>query len=514
MANFFIGAGEAPGQELISLTSDLEWFANQDATSGGEFGEPPPDNARIRKQFQLTGNLVFGGVVGDPSPVLLDQLEVVGNFTVGAVFDDPLIQATFDVVGGTRLAILFPGVISKTFDLQGTLSEIEFPTLPVDVLVDVLGHRPCFPLRIYIPDVTHLDTVSGLELYQAFLVSDRYVPAQGDSMSAFGAQPNAIGMRVLVDLLGTGVETQQTLFRMPREGEVVYVIPQPTEPNLQVLRWDGTAWREYRTMPQRALDEMRVFELLDPDGIWDYVATLFGLKYVQLQQDTRDLQDFIDPDRCPIENIPLLGDSLGAPVDAQAPEAEQRQIVRNWVPLMQRKGLPEAIPIALQFLGFSGYGTQVWARPSVPDGTQEAAEDFQERPFTYTNELPDSNDPDVYHPLPQVVIHLNQLNGEPFAAISMTDKLRVAAFLKEHVLPAHVRIRSFTTDHAVAADADLSAQDAGTAAFTDINIALVRVQASPASISIVASVSPNRGTMALQASSAQMSVEAVVIPAT
>ena len=511
ITGFFIGLGDTPGLEFNDLALLGEWFANQDNSSGGEFGEPPPDNARIRKFFELEGHPALGGAIGDPSPVLEDQITLEIGFLTEAVLEDPLLPLTAEILNGATLDLFFSAAITKTYAITGDLALVEFPSLPIDVLVPVLGHRPCFPLVIRSPDVTHLDSVASLELYQPFLVSVRYTPSQGDSMSAFGAQPNSIGMRVLADVTGDGVETEETLFRRPLENEVVVVTPQPDNDDPQILRWNASseAWESYKTPPERAIDSMGVFEVLDPQKIYEYVAQIFGLKEVQLQRDTISFLDFVDPQTCPTGNLPLLGSSFGAPIDANTDEAEMRATIRNWVPLMQKKGLPSAIPIALQFLGYSGYATHVWGRPNVD--SEDESTDFQERPFNYNNELPDAEDGDVYHPLPQVVIHLNRADGSPFVAISQDIKQRVAAFLKQHVLPAHVRIRAFATDHETVVVADtLGGTDLGVVGFADAHVALVQIRAGAATVQITGSISPVRGTMALQAGAATVNIQGTV----
>lgn len=216
----------------------------------------------------------------------------------------------------------------------------------------------------------------------------------------------------------------------------------------EVLRWDGERWRPYTTQPQRNLDGQMVFQLLDPDGVYDYYAKLAGLCLSEWLYDTKRLADLSDPRTVPEPWIPLLGDNFGLIGDTQYPPDRQRVFIRQFVELMRAKGIPQAIVDALTILGYTGYGTHVWV---IPGGSST---DYIERPFGY-DVLPP---PGPYHPASQVAIHVSDEDGNP---IIIDDGLRqtIGDFLMRFVLPAHVRVRYFVTDVPVGPVEEISISD-------------------------------------------------------
>jgi len=504
---WYIGAGHVPGSQLIQATSYLEWFA-ETPTGGGSFGSGPPHNPRVRARGVLSGLLKQDAYLGldDPTPA---SHRVVGTSTLtGTLRVSALVRGTVEadaqVIGLTALTLFLTSEINAVSVVTGDLRSIIFPELDPEVLVGVLGRRPCFPVLIYLEDVTHLDNlrVNGayvVALYQAFLVSAAFVPTPGEAMTDQGALPNSIGMRVVTDVQGDGIEEEVLLFRRPLENEVIGVIP-----GTRVLKWDGTAWVVHRTLPQRALDGVRAFEILDPAGIYDFYAKILGLKYAQLARDTSKLLTFIDPTQCPPAYVAILARNFGAPVDADQPEAEQRELMRNWIPLMKIKGTDDSVVTALKSLGFQGYATSVWVKPGG------AADEFQERPFNFDETLPSGAD-DEFYPASQVAIHLNNLDGTPLVVIDDGVKQRVARFLKENVLPAHVQIRTFTTD--IPAGSEVFEVDDGgvPTVYRNKRVGLVVAVAGPATTAISGRVLPLRATIVAQAATATVSISGQVI---
>lgn len=503
---WYIGRGHVPGSEILQASAFLEWFA-ETPTGGGDFGSGPPHNPRVRARAFLSGDLVQGAQigVGDPTPaseIVEGVATLTGTLRVSAKVDGA-VEAAGQVIGLTALTLFLTGEINAVAVVTGTILTIVFPELDPEVLVEALGHRPCFPLLVRLTDVTHVgnlqvDGAYVVGLYQAFLMSPDYVPTQGDFLADRGALPNSIGMRVVTDIEGDGVEEEAILFRRPLENEVVCVVE-----GARVLRWDEAeaAWVSYRTLPQRALDGVRAFDTLDPDGIYDFYARILGLKYAQLARDTARILTFIDPTACPSAYLAVLARNFGAPVDADQPEVEQREMLRNWIPLMQIKGTEDSVVTALRTLGFQGYATHVWVQPGGE------ADEFQERPFNYDGSMPTA--PDDFYPASQVAIHLNNPDGSPLLVIDDGVKQRVAKFLKENILPAHVRIRTFTTDLSVGTEAVEVTE--GIEVTPDAHVALVTAVASTATVSISGRVLPLRAEVVAVASRATAAISGEVI---
>jgi len=504
--DFRIGLGEIPGNELLLATTFLEWYC-ETSEGGGSFGSAPPAQARICSHVEMSGGAVLAALSTN-----FPQLDATATLTGSVRADaritgtEALLEATTLMTGALRVDTTIEGEITAAAFLDGELALRLFPELSATPLLDATGMRPCFPLLIHQDEVSHIGDLHELNgvtprlaLLQAFRMSSDYAAPPGDELAIRGATPDSIGMRVETDL-GNGVE-EVILFRRPRENEVVALLD-----NAQSERWDGLEWVRDVSIPERALGGMRVFEVADSEKIYDYYARLLGLKYAKLASDTRDLLDLVDPNLCPPEFLPLLAENTGADISADQPVETQREILRSWVPLMQIKGLDQAVRIALRQLGFSGYATQIWTRVGA------LATEFIERPFNYNNEYPDETDPLAFAPAAQVAIHLNDADGTQFVVIDDSTKQAVASFLKQHVLPAHVAIRTFVTDVVVGTDDAIQASDT-LLVVTNVRTAAIAVQAGPATTVFSVSILPIKASIAVQAAPATVAISVTITPA-
>jgi hypothetical protein len=362
-SEYFVGLRQFPGNELVSGVPFLEWYFETPG-GGGSFGESPPANARTGGHGLLTGGAILHAQAAtDPLLSAAATANMTGGALADAFITEEIVEGASLLLGTSKIDVLFPGDITAAAFLFGEVAETRFPELSPNARAEANdGIKPCLPLLILIDNVSHIGNLfepdgvtPKLELTEAFRMSSTYSIPAGGALAALGATPNAIGMRVLTDLQGDGIFEEVNLFRRPLDGEVVVTLDQTVERFNQTL----DVWEPHTTLPQRALIGMRVFEILDPDGIWDYYAKLVGLKYAQLSRDTRDILQFIDPNICPIDELPLLAENFGVDLSADATERTKRELIRQWIPLMQLKGLPQGIVIALRTLGFSGYATQV-----------------------------------------------------------------------------------------------------------------------------------------------------------
>lgn len=205
-----------------------------------------------------------------------------------------------------------------------------------------------------------------------------------------------------------------------------------------VLRWEGTTWEEYRTLPQRALDGQRAFELFDSAGVYDYYAMLLGLVYAQFMVDTKFIATLCDPRKVPDSRLRTLATTLGVRMDSRQSLTELREAVRRSGPWRKSKGTADAVVQSLELLGYTGYATQVWVDPTVPAAVESG---YTLRPLGWFGTVPD----DIYVPSSGVAIHLLLRDGTAVFATSFEEQQRIARYLKENALPAHVFIRMFVS---------------------------------------------------------------------
>lgn len=378
--------------------------------------------------------------VNEPAAVLLSSLTGT-SLTLTA---DSVVSAFALLPGGFSTLTSIQGAIYVVPLLAGSLPTqiIAIPT-PDFLGEQQDGRRPVLPWQVVKKDVWHIYdlTEDGGVTYkvddlQPFLVADQFANDPNDLLTRAGGLAGYVGL-VIDTPSGKALR-----FRPPYTGETVVLLQDSSvwRWNVETLRWEA-----HSTLPQRALDGTNAFPPFDAEGIYDYYAKVMGLMLAQLQYDSRRIQDLVDPVTCPDQMLSLLLYTFGADdfEFEESPESK-RELLRTFIGIMQQKGTPAAIVNGLKALGFSGYGTHVWARPTV-------ATDVIEKPFGYDQADPTNPSTD-YYPTSQVNIHLAERDGEPLLVIDDATKERVARFLRRNILPSHVRIQWFVSDRQGAAD--------------------------------------------------------------
>lgn len=377
----------------------------------------------------------------DGTPVMPGNL-VLSRLTLTAT---NVVDSFALLVGGFSTLTSIQGAVFIVPFMLGSLPTQVIPIPSADLIGEQAGgRRPVLPWQIVKKDVQHIydltedgGTTYKVDDLEPFLVSDDFVNDPDDLLTRAGGLAGYVGVVIDTD------SGKALRFRPPYAGETVVLVQDSS-----VWRWnvETQSWEPHSTLPQRALSGMGAFSPLDAQAIYDYYAKLLGLMLAQLQYDTRRIQDLVDPVSCPDSMLSLLLNTFGADdfEFEESPESK-RELLRTFIGLMQQKGTPAAIVNGLKALGFSGYGTHVWAKP------QGVATDVIEKPFSF--DQADPSDPaNDYYPTSQVNIHLAERDGEPLLAIDDATKERVARFLRRNALPAHVPIKWFVSDRQGAAD--------------------------------------------------------------
>lgn len=373
--------------------------------------------------------------------------EIVGSMTSGRL------TLTSDIV--CLSAAVLPGAFSLLTSIQGAvygvplmLGSLPTQTIPIPT-ADLIGEqndgrRPVFPWIVVLRNVSSIYelTEDGGTTYKVndlepFVVSDDFANDADDLLTRAGGLAGYLGI-VLDTPSGKAIR-----FRPPYAGEVVVL-----KTDMSVWRWsvDEAAWAPHTTLPQRALNGLEALQILDADRIYDYYAKVMGLVLAKSQYDSKRILDLVDPVSAPDEFLSLLLNNFGADdfEFEESPEGK-RELLRTFLGIMQRKGTPLSITLALRSLGFSGYASHVWAKP-LGDPL-----DVIDKPFGYDQATP-TNGATEYFPTSQINIHLAELDGDSILAIDSTTRERVARFLRRNVLPAHVFIKWFVSDRVLASD--------------------------------------------------------------
>ena len=330
------------------------------------------------------------------------------------------------------------------FPLGGDLLEEVIPIPSPDLFAEQNdGRRPALPWTIaaFVDSYYAISEDGGstfkFDELEPFAVLDTFSNDSDDLLTRAGGLAGYIGV-IIPSTNGPALR-----FRPPYAGEVVVRVSDSA-----VFRWneDSATWDAHTTLPQRALANARVFGMFDPAGIYDYFAKMLGLMLAQHQYDSRRLLDLGDPVSCPDNLLSLLLATFGADdIEFETNPEGKRELLRTFIGIMQVKGTPGAIVTALASLGYVGYGMHVWA---IPEGDPET--DFIEKAFGADMATPSDGAAD-YFPTSQVVIHVNDLEGNPIV-IPDSDKDSIARFLVRNVLPAHVIIKWFATDRSAGSD--------------------------------------------------------------
>lgn len=423
----------------------------------------PLNGLSYRTNFSSAGGsttMIVPGWVGTPDAFGVGKL--TGYPFASLKLDQPFVDILPSLLGGLRLdkltliedrvLLVLPavvGVFSVQVSLQGAifvvpllLGDLPIAVTPIptpDFLTGPNGERPCLPWQVASTTVQHINdlTEDGGVTYKfddlvPFVVTDQYDDDPDNPLTVAGGKAGFVGL--VIDT----PQGKALRFRPPYAGEVIV-----RTTDTEVFRWDEAAalWRSYITLPQRALNGQQSFQMLDPDGIWDYYAKMLGLMMAQHNYDTKRLLDLVDPASCPDEFLSLLMANFGADdfFFERSPEGK-REVLRTFINLMQIKGTPSAITQAIRLFGFEGYGTHVWVIP------QGLATDIIEKPFGYDRVDPQDGTIEFF-PSSQINLHIQDQNGDPLPTIDDGTKQQVAEFMRRNVLPAHVIIKWFGTDH-------------------------------------------------------------------
>lgn len=390
--------------------------------------------------------------------VLLDADEALISTDATLLGDFPVRRIVLDTLAeGRRSLGLTPrGSITQQFTL---------PSTPL-LVHTVTAKEPQDVEDAHVPLNAH------------FLVGADFVNSgPGDPFGDHGAKAGSLGSRRQVNPI---IYT----FREGFPYEVVWFIEiddQERRADRGLYRFepdpDGLfRWVPYRAKAQRALDGTQVFEILDPDRIYDYYAKLIGALHFEWMRDARAVLDFVDPNRCPERLLNFLGESLGLAFTASDPEPIKRQRIATAIPVFKKKGLEDSYLLALRSLNLQADVREVFVNPTHVDNWEalvdapaaiqadaaargvadrirttsgQKGQDFLMPPHGYFGE---ETDPifGTYYPSSRIAIFINDAAGNPLSSgISDEDltALRnlIVQELRNDIMPLHVDIRFFGT---------------------------------------------------------------------
>lgn len=401
----------------------------------------------------LTTGPMFGvAVLLDAAEALISaDATLLGNFPVRRIVLDTLAE------GRRSLGLTPRGTITQEFTLPST------------------------PLLVHTIDAAEPQDVEDahVPLNAHFLVAADFVNSgPGDPFGDHGAKAGSLGSRRQINPI---IYT----FREAFPFEVVWFVEiddQDRRADRGLFRFEPDRdtglfrWVPYRALPQRALDGTRVFDLLDPDGIYDYYARLLGALHFEWKRDAKAVLDFPDAARCPERLLQFLGADYGLAFLAGEPEVIRRTRIATAILTYKKKGLEDSYRLALRALNLQADVREVFVNPTHVDNWEalvdapaaiqadaaargvadrirtesgQKGQDFLMPPHGYFGE---ETDPvfGVYYPSSRIAIFVNDAAGNPLSAgISDADltvlRNAIIQALRDHIMPLHVDIRFFGT---------------------------------------------------------------------
>ena len=323
-------------------------------------------------------------ITGSVTPVALLLGDVCAIYGV-----PPLLTPTAVLLGTISTSGELPNILIVEAELLGVLRVIT-SGIDREGRARELGYRPSTPLLVYSLDAeAPADTIAAVVPVDGyFLVSPTFDFLLGGTFAEAGARQDYIGQRKVPD---TGPDF--FIFRAPEAWEPVwYVDNTGDEPFARdFYRYEHDTWLRYRTKPQRSLDATRAFDILDPDGVYDYYARVVAACLVQWAYDNEYLLRFSDPNLCPLEFLPLLAANYGMTFTEEDTEQARRQKLKSAVPSYKLKGLGLAVAIRLNALGYSGYSHEIRVKPEAVWGPG-AVNDAGATDTTFITDLAEATD--------------------------------------------------------------------------------------------------------------------------
>lgn len=413
---------------------------------------------------------VAGAVLGsgDVSGSVRGQRTVTGlvsgvGSVTGGLRAGPRVAGTVSgtqALGGTlRLgALVTAKVVLGVAEVTGSLVRERSATASAEGDYEASGVRRALPILVYVMGALRPADADAVPDGGSFLVGTSYTGSPGDPFYEAGAAPNAVGTKVKPPS-----KAAYLTFRQPLQDEVVWFVPGEATYRFRSDRDTGAeVWQRYRTMPERAGQGMRIFDLFDPDGIYPYFLKALGAIQAQMSYDNRVLLQQGDPDLVSQFYLPELAANYGLALNFDDTLPVRRAKTKNAVAVAKTKGMAEGVRLRLRSLGYTGHAAEIWVAPDNGGNFQSAATNANATPTsgptgagTATREYPHgyrADDPsDGYFLSSRVAIHVNDGSGNPIA-LTQDEKSRIARELGVDVLPAHVDIRWFATDVPAAVD--------------------------------------------------------------
>jgi len=320
---------------------------------------------------------------------------------------------------------------------------------------DTDGHRPLFPLLVRSVTARTYGEASVAVNYQAgeaVVIPADYIPTDGDGLKRYGAR---------ADMVGVMQASGAWVFRYPELSEVVWLIPitpagVPSDGGL--YRWKAPRWFPWVSAFERTIVDMRVFDALDRDGVYKYLARLLSAYTARTQHDNRavlDVRGALSAPTAVLNRLAQTYNHVDVPDLRSGTALSQRAV--------QYRGLTDAVSSVASAMNIQAIVHPIY----VPDSATEW-DDYTSAPpadqalldtLGATNTLPagtktldwvvadtdPTNPPASARPMRQVHVDLRTARGQVFTTNSRTEIDRMSEELMRgvaHLFPVGTSVRS------------------------------------------------------------------------
>lgn len=255
------------------------------------------------------------------------------------------------------------GLITSYATLNSFPQTANNPAASLEASFDSTGYRPSVSVLAYLVDTLTSEQIEALVPdNRSFVMSSSFLGTAGNDLFDAGAAADYVGTRV-VDEIGNS----SYIFREPEKNEVIWYVPKELLYRYEFNRDAGVwVWRPYRSLPQRSLDGQVIFEMFDPDKVYDYYAKIWGSLYWRWSYDLGILRDQLDPYSASEKLLPIVSQQFGLRVNAGDDVNVKRAKVYNAIDQFKAKGTSEGVRLRLRDIGYVGYSADVWINPGYP----------------------------------------------------------------------------------------------------------------------------------------------------
>ena len=232
--------------------------------------------------------------------------------------------------------------------------------------------KPMQPTVVYAVGVRAVSQIQAFDVGASFLLNrdPSKLDAVFKALTPQAATPDSLG-NAIATVTTTGLLSGVRVavgfsITIPAPGDVVWSSEIQGLLILQVTPTGARQWAPYSSLPQRVLNDMGVFGVVDPDKVYDYVAALSGGMLHVVSDDAVGLSKSHSATDCPDALLPRLAADLLSTASLDAPESTIRALAARSLPAKRERMSETAVHITGPALGYEAHATALLYALDLP----------------------------------------------------------------------------------------------------------------------------------------------------